>query len=136
MTSSAAVRAVIETVLKTWADANGVIVEWENESLVPPNNAAYLQFFMLPAPARSIDLAGAINMFLGVVQINVVGIAGGGPGDTAALASQIEALYPAELSMTDGTITVTVITPASSGRGIPDIGRYVIPVSFQYRCYA
>jgi Bacteriophage related domain of unknown function len=138
MTTTAAVQSVIEVTLKTWADADGFakLIEWENVDFTPPNNAAYLQFHFMPAQTRSADLQGVINTYLGVVQINVVGLPGPGRGPTSVIASQIECLFPAAKQMTDGTITVVVVSPAASGRSVPDNGRFTIPVSFTYRCDA
>lgn len=140
--STAAVRAVLEKKASDFAAANDLRIQFENVNFTPPNDAVYLQFFLLPAPSRSLDLAGQITTYLGVVQINIVGFTGIGQGDSddqgaaGPIATLLEALIKDGTQMTDGTITVAAVSPASAGRGFPDNGRYTIPVSFQYRCDA
>jgi hypothetical protein len=129
------VRAVLESRLDTWAAARSpaLQVTWKNVPADPVNGATYLRAFLLQAPTRSEDLAGAHRAYLGVFQVSIVLPINGGTGAGLDIADELEALFPVNGRYTSGSVTVQIVSPASPGPGIDEPDAYVIPVSIPYR---
>lgn len=127
------IRSLIEQRLATWAASKSLPVAWQNFAFTPPSTT-YLRAFLLPAETDSPDLQGAMRTFTGVYQVSIVLPEGQGSDAGETLAAEIDALFPLNLRLTSGAVTVQVIGPASPGPAIHDGARYLLPVSFRYRC--
>lgn len=128
------IRSLYEGRLNTWAAAHSpvLLVAWENNVFTPPAGI-YLQAFILPADTTSQDLAGAMRNRAGIFQISIVAPLGNGPGAAEAISAELETLFPNNLRLTSGSFVVQSITPLRLRAPIPDAGRYIRPVDFQYR---
>lgn len=133
--SQSAVRALFETRIKAWAEANDYPVAFEEQPFAPPTDPtqAYLRVFLLPAQTRSDDLAGSHRAYTGVVQISILTQRDKGPGEGERIIKLLESLFPVNLQLTSSAITAQVLTPLSAGPTLPDNSRRHIPTSFQYR---
>lgn len=130
--SQSIIRQLLESRLKTWADAEPIQVAWENVNFDPPS-ASYLKAYVIPAPTTSDDLKGDHRNYTGVFQVSVVGMKGNSAIPVEAIAEDIAALYPVNLQLTSGGVTVQIITPMSIAQAIQEPDRYTIPVSCTYR---
>lgn len=128
------IRAAYESRLNTWAAAHSPVlqVSWQNRAFTPPA-ATHLRAFLIPATTGSADMKGDHRQYLGVFQVSIVTPDGAGAGATETLISELETLFPANLRLTSGAITVTQTSPVSAGPGQNEPGLYVVPVSFRYR---
>jgi hypothetical protein len=133
--SQSAVRVALESRLSAWAAARGtpLSVTWENVPADPAQGATYLRAFLLPAPTRSEDLAGAHRSFLGVFQVSVVCPVNVGPGVAVGIADEIAAHFPVNGRYTSGSVTVQIVQPASIAPALMEPDAYIVPVSIAYR---
>jgi len=131
--SQKSIRALIEQRLATWAATKSLPVAWQNVAFTPPAGT-YLRAFLLPAETDSPDLQGVMRTYAGVYQVSIALPEGQGSGAGETLAGEIDALFPLDLRLNDGAVTVQMISPASIGPAIQDGSRYTLPVSFRYRC--
>lgn len=133
--SQATIRALFETRIKAWADANDYPVAFEEQPFTPPTDPAqaYLRVFLLPAQTRSDDLAGDHRAYTGLVQIDILTQRDKGPGEGERILKALEALLPVNLELSSGTFRVYVSTPLSAGPSLPDGARRHVPTSLRYR---
>ena len=134
--SDSLIRAAFESRLNTWANARTpkLPIAFEDVAFTPPaDGGTYLQAYLLPANADSADLEGAHQLFQGVFQISVVTKAGGGRGAASGIADEIRALFPINLGLTQGGLTVYVMTPLSTAAAIQGDTTTSLPTSFRYR---
>jgi hypothetical protein len=133
--SNAIIKSLLEARLETWADTRSPAlgIEFKNSPFTPLTGETYLRCYVLPAPTSSDDLAGAMRNYLGVLQISIVTPAGIGEGAAKGIESELDALFPVNLRLTSGAVTVHMITPMSAMSGTPDDGNYTLPVRAQYR---
>lgn len=127
------IRSAFESRIKTWADAQGLPVAWENVELAPQPAGAYVRAFLLPADTFSEDLGRAHSVYRGIFQASLCMPAGTGPGAAEVLVAALRALFPASAPMTSGGLLVHITEPLSRGPGIPEPDRYVVPCSLPYR---
>jgi hypothetical protein len=131
------IRDLLEQRLMTWAEAlvPPIPVQHENADFTPPQTKKYLRFFLLPANTGSNFLAGTDHEYLGVMQISIVTPKGTGPKVAEDLVVSLDALYPNNLRLTSGAVTVQITTPISAFTGIQEEDAFVIPVSATYRAF-
>ena len=109
----AVIRAAFEKTLADWAAAQApaIPVAYENVAFKPPATGPYLRCFLLPAETVDNTMAGQLNEYRGLFQVNVVCTACTGPTDAEFITAGIAALYPAKSRMTFAGLTVMVATP-------------------------
>lgn len=127
------VRAALEGRLAAWASARtpALAITWENAKAGA--TAPYLRAFLLPANTTSDTLDGAHRAYRGVFQVNVVAPVDAGPGWADGIADEIAALFPVNLRLPSGSLTVQVTTPASAAPALQRDTDYTVPVSLTYR---
>lgn len=128
------IRAALESRLATWAAAHSPVLQvaWQNAPFTPPTST-YLRAHLLPADTDSRDLKGDHRQYLGVFQVSICAPAGTGPAAVETIVAELETLFPVNLRLTSGAITVTTTSPVSAGPGMNEPGLYVVPTSFRYR---
>ena len=133
--STAAVRAILEARLGTWAAAQSpaLRVAYENVPFTPISGETYVVAHTLPADTESLDLKGDHRGYRGVFQANIVRPAGTGSGPARTQAASLALHFPMNARYTSGSFTVQVVSPASDGPGITADESYTVPVSFRYR---
>lgn len=129
------IRALYEGRLAAWAAARAtpLSVAYQNRPQTPATGTTYLKAFLLPSPTDSQDLAGAHRVYAGVFQVSVVAPINTGPGAAEGIADELIALFPLNLLLTSGAVTVQINTPASAAPALQDESNYIVPVSFTYR---
>lgn len=130
--SQARIRQALESALKTWADAQGIVVAWENVTLVSPPAGAYLRSQLLPLPTESADIGGKNRRFGGVYQVTLVMPTGAGPGAADALAAAVAALYPPGVPIVVSGLSVWIVRPMSQAPPVVDRDRFIVPCSLTY----
>jgi hypothetical protein len=121
-----------------------VQVAWENIPFTPPQDKPYLRLFVLPAATQSIDFEAQLQIYRGILQVNVVAMAGGGVGESRLLANQIADLFPEGSEFREGDLSVYVSSQPAIHPGIQDRASsgptggsgsisYTIPISISYR---
>ena len=121
----------------TWAAAQSptVPVAHENVDFTPPQDKKYLRFFLLPAPTDSLFLEGTDREYLGIMQITVVMPQGNGPKAAEDMITSLSGLFPNNLRLTSGSVTVQLITPVGNGPFIMEEDAFTVPLSSTYRAF-
>jgi len=132
--SNTLIRAAFETRLKTWADAQipPIPIAFENVPFTQPTTR-YLRSYLLPLNTKSDTLDQVHRGYAGVYQVSVVMPLNDGPGNGEVIAKALDTLFPMTTPMTQGGLKVTMTTPMSAAKAMPDTTNYVIPVSCRYR---
>lgn len=131
--SDKTIRAALESKLGTWAATQSLTVQYQNAPIAQPSGT-YLRAWYLPATRGSKDLAGTHVLYLGIFQIDVVGVENVGTGAVATIVENIAAQFPNNLSIAKSGLTIRIIAPPSPKTGEYEPGRYVVKVSIPYRC--
>jgi hypothetical protein len=128
------IRQLIETRLKVWAAARvpALPVAVENNALAVPTSI-YLRMSLLRAPTVSKSLEGEHRARVGICQVSIVCINGTGADVGDGIAGELDLLFPNNLRLTQGAVTVQVVKPVSVAVANNDLNRFTIPVSFTYR---
>lgn len=131
--SQALVRAAFESRLATWAAARSpaLPIAWENAKAAPA--LPYLRVALLPAPTVSQTLDGLHRAYRGVFQILIVAPLDVGPGAAEGIAAEIAALFPMNLRIASGVLTVQTTSPASPAPALQHASDFTVPVSIAYR---
>lgn len=117
--------------LSTFATQKSISVAWENTPFTPTPGTPYLMAFLLPAQTVAAALGSdALNRHRGVFQVNVVYPVDNSWGTCAAMADDVRKHFKRGTTLSNGTI---VIESSYTSSGMRDGGRYVIPVSVNYR---
>lgn len=132
--SNKAIRALLETRLKTWADAQSpaLPIAFENVPFTPPQDKTYLRAFLLPANTDSKDLKGDHRLYAGIFQVTIVVPSGAGTGAAGTIAAALGVLFPVNLRLTS-TLTVQMLSPMSESKAIEEPDALAIPVTARYR---
>ena len=127
------VRSAFESRLAIWAAARtpALPIVWENAKASPA--LPYLRALLLPAPTTSETLDGLHRAYRGVFQVSVVAPIDGGPGVASGIADELAALFPMDLRLPSGVLTVQVTRPASAAPALQHESDYTVPVSLSYR---
>lgn len=127
------IRSALEGRLATWAATQSLTVAYENVPFQQPATT-YLRAWLLPATNASQDLAGLHTRYLGIFQVDVVGVENVGTGAIGTIVDNLIGQFPTNLSITKSGLVIRVISPPSETIGEPEPGRYVVKVSIPYRC--
>lgn len=129
--SNTLIRQAFETRLKTWADANGLAVAWENVEFDPTTDQPFVQPMILPVSTKDLFLDQTGRDRRGIFQVNLSMPLGTGSKDVTALVDSLDAAFAG--SFVQGAITVTRLSPMHPAPALPVANRYVVPVSAEYR---
>lgn len=130
--SQAIIRAALEGRLKTWADAEPVTVAWENVEFNPPTSA-YLRANLLPNDTEMRDLQGRHRGYIGIFQVSIVLPIGVGAAAASGWITELDTLFSTETPITVGSVRIYITRPMSAAPALQDEGRYIVPVSCEYR---
>jgi hypothetical protein len=128
----ALVRRACEAALKTWADAEPMPVQWQNQVL-DPEPAAYVRAILLPAPTEAPDIEGQGRTFTGIWQVSIVRPIGEGAGPAEAIAAELAAIFKPGLPITVGAVKLYFLQPLSPAAPVDEPGRFVVPCSATYQ---
>jgi hypothetical protein len=131
--SDKTIRAALEGRLATWAATQSLTVAYENVPFAQPAGT-YIRCWMLPADRSSDDLEGKLTTYLGIFQVDVVGLENVGSGTVGAIVDLIVAQFPKGTLINKSGLNILVISPPSPKPGEYEPGRYIVKVSIPYRC--
>lgn len=132
--STTLITHLLETKLAAIASSLGLEIAMENIPFKPKDSrAVYLRPHILPAKTLGIDIAGALQVFRGVFQVDVVAPAGSGKTKAGEVADSILKAFPAGLELTSGEFTAYIESVPYRMRPLPSDTRYLIPVNIDYR---
>lgn len=135
--STKAIQALYETRLLTWAAERDPVPR-----VAVPNvqfrrsQAAHLRCYVLPANTTTLNIGNTDEVFAGLFQITVVTPAGKGEGAARSIVAELQALFPINLDLTHGSLSVRVRTPLRERAGFPVDGFYELVTDFAYRSFA
>ncbi|MCS3602741.1 hypothetical protein M2371_001950 [Buttiauxella sp. BIGb0471] len=135
---------MLEQRIALFANTQGVQVAWENIPFTPPQDKPYLRVFVLPAATQSIDFEASAKTYRGVMQVNVIAMAGNGVTDSRRIANGISDEFPDGERLQDGDLSVYINGQPTIHSGIQDRASsgptggsgsisYTIPISISYR---
>ena len=130
------IQTALDSILKTWADAEPIIVAWENIGRQTDIDVPHVASFLLPAETTLSSLANADSSdYTGIYQVNVYVQKGDGTGSSRPLVDGLLNAFRKGVAETvDGQ--KTRIETSWRSNAIPDEAWYVIPVSVRYRSFA
>lgn len=129
--SNSIIRAGFETQLKTWADAKGIPVAWQNVSFTKPaNGGMYVEPILIPGPTLNKELSAKRKTYLGIFQVNCWAPSGNGMGPVEQLAQELVNMFAVN-SKKLGAVVIDK-TPEQD-RPMDDSGWIIVPVTIQYR---
>jgi hypothetical protein len=131
--SDALVRAAFETRVAAWAAAltPPVPVAYQNVPFSPPAGR-YVRCWLLPAPTLCRTLNGEHRERRGVFQADLCLPLNVGSADLQSLIASLDAAFPLNGPLVQGSLSVYLLTPMSGAAGRPDGTHYVVPVSCTY----
>ena len=119
--------------LTDWANAQtpAIPIAYMNKNFTPPATR-YIRAFLLPAATQSLTLDGVNRDYSGVFQVSFVMPKNEGGKPAAKLADSIDAAFP--VSFLYKGLRIWMTKPMSTRPSYnDDDGRYVLPVSGNYR---
>lgn len=127
------IRAVFESRLKTWADAQAPVipVAFQGVGFQKPDKKPFLECFLMPNVVMNRDVSAAHERHLGYFQVNCWAPSGLGMGQAEALAQSVKALFP----VVPKTGSVSVETPPKIDKALVDSTEawVIVPVLITYR---
>jgi len=127
------IRRLFETRLAAWAKDKNLPVAYQNAKFTTPATGIYLRAFTIPATTGSTDLPGKNRQFIGLFQVSIVIPSNTGTKAGEELIGDLAAQFPLFSTLTQGDITVKVMTPVEQGPEIQGDTNYTVPASFRYR---
>lgn len=130
--STTAVRAALETRLKTWADAQSpkIPIAFQNVTFNKPTSGTYLEAILIPNYTFNREVSGQHHTDLGMFQVNCWSKVGEGMGKAELLAQQVRDLYP----LIPKNMSVSIEQTPSIDNPIQDPSGWVaVPVLIKYR---
>ena len=130
--SNSIIRAVLETRLKAWADAQvpKIPVAFEGASFNKQSSGGFLQPIILPNGTINNDLSGKRKTHFGIFEVRCWYPSGSGMGQAEKLSNSIINLFP--LLPKTGSVSVEN-TPYTEKPQIEESGWIVVPVLIFYR---
>lgn len=134
---------LLESRIAVICSSLGLPVAWPNIAFEPPD-APYARVYVLPAQTVGQDLEGQLRTYQGILQVNIIALAGSGVNQARGLALSIADAFPEGLPLVGGDLTVYINgppqirspiqdRPTSAPNGSSGSITYTTPVSMQYR---
>lgn len=134
--SNIIIRQVLESRLQEWAEERtsplnvvyeNVILENENK----PNQ--YIEVKLIPSKNKSESLDGLHETLAGVFVARVYTKKHYGPANAEQIAQEIKELFPCDLRLVSGGITIIIDEPVMIKESTPTDRNYIVPVLITYR---
>lgn len=129
--SQTTIQSYFETKLNTWAAAQSPAIQiaYEGIAFTKPEDAPYLELYLLPAYTMNPELSGRKKREAGIFQVSVVVPDGQGMGEAREIADAIVALFPV---VPKESVSIEQ-TPHVAKPFINSDGRRTLPISITYR---
>lgn len=125
------VRSDLTVRVAALAASLNIPVAYENNGFTkPPNNAPFLEMFIVPSILLDVTVDGKRQRDMGYMQINVYTKQGVGTGEGEAIATAIQNAFPVVPKTSPTSIEAT---PSVRQAIYDDSGYRVIPIIIQYR---
>ena len=123
---------MLETKLKTWADAQVPVIPiaFEGASFAKPATGLYMEPLLVPNITLNNEISGQRRTYLGIFEIKVWGRSGRGMGAVEQLLASLTALFP--LVPKVGVVSIEK-TPYSVHPQYDDAGWIIAPLLIHYR---
>lgn len=128
--STAAIRAVFEGALNTWATANSVPVVWENTLVNAPAPAKHVRATLLTGAGRTLTMEGDAEL-VGVFQVTVITTVNVGPHQSDVLCDSLAAAFNPSTPL-GSSPKVWLTSPMSRGPAAQTETTYQVPMSAAY----
>lgn len=130
--SNSIIRAVLETRLKAWADAQVPKIPFapQGASFTKPNSGGFLEPILLPNGTINNDLSGKRKTHIGIFEVRCWYPSGKGMGDVEKLSNSIINLFP--LLPKIGSVSIEN-TPYAEQPELDTSGWIIVPVMIMYR---
>ena len=130
------IQTALDTILKSWADAQPIVVAWKNIGRQTDIDVPHVASFLLPAETGLIGLADSDSQDLtGIYQVNVYVQKSTGTGASRLLVDGLlNAFAKGTATTVDGQ--KTRIVKSWRAGAVDNEAWYVIPVSVRYRSFA
>ena len=129
------IQAALDTILKGWADAEPILVAWENLGSQTDIDEPHVASFLLPAETDTpaLPYSGSQD-YTGIYQVNVYVKKGGGTAQSRPL---VDGLLNAFARGVEQTVSGQRVLIEKSWRAsaIDNEAWYTIPVSVRYRSF-
>ena len=124
---------LLESRIAVICSSLGLPVAWPNLPFTPPDSSPYGRVYVLPAQTVGQDLEGHMRTYQGILQLNIIILAGSGVSQARGLAKSIADAFPEGLPLVDGDLTVYINGPPQIRQPIQGSIDITHPVSMQYR---
>jgi hypothetical protein len=121
--------------LDIFASNNSITVAKPGIPFAPSSATPYLRAYIMPSMTEAMDVAGLINEYRGVFQVNVFHPEGSGiitPYETAALLTDH---FASGTQVSHQATTFSILSPPHIGPAIEEPGWVMLPVSIRYRAF-
>lgn len=126
------IRSILETQLKTWADAQvpKIPIAFEGNSFTKPPTGGFVEPILIPNVTVNNDLSGKRKTYHGIFEVRCWHPSGKGMGGVEKLATRIINLFP--LLPKSGNLSVEN-TPYAEQPDFDAAGWIIVPVLILYR---
>jgi hypothetical protein len=131
--SNLAARQAIEQYLAATSAVPACI--FENSGQVPPDNAAFLLGFFMPAQPDDQEAGSANTRLNGLYQITLMYPAGAGVGDAEAFAEVLRQRFKRATTLTQSGLHVMITHTPQVAQGKPDGSSWAIPVTLRWQAW-
>jgi Bacteriophage related domain of unknown function len=101
----------------------------------PTSNTPYLKAYLIPTTTEAMDIAGLVNEYRGILQVNVLYPEGAGIVVAAETADRLVNHFESGTTLSHQATTFTISQPPHIGPVVEDPGWIMIPVSVRYRAF-
>lgn len=121
--------------LAIFATNNGLSIAKPGLNFEPSSGTGYLRCYIMPSMTEAFDVAGFVNEYRGIFQVNVFHPEGAGimvPYETAAA---LCLHFATGTQVTHQATTFSILQPPHIGPPIDEPGWVMLPVSIRYRAF-
>ena len=130
------IQSAMDTILKDWADAQPILVSWENLGVQTDIDEPHVASFLIPAETDTPAIAdGDYEDFTGIYQISVYVQKGDGTGASRPIVDSLLTAFARGVEKTISGQRTRVVKSWRSG-AVDNDAWYLIPVSVRYRSFA
>lgn len=128
--SAKAIRLALETRLNTMSPA--LATAWENVAYTPVSGTPYQRVNVLRATPDNPIIGQGFYRELGIFQVSLCYPLNSGANAATERAELVRTQFKRGISLTSGTVTVTIDGTPTISSGFVDGDRWVVPVSIPY----
>jgi Bacteriophage related domain of unknown function len=124
------IRAALETALAAVNPA--ISIAYENTAFVPAIGVPYCKLFLLMAPPDNPTMGDGYHLERGIFQITLMYPLQSGSLDAATQAEVLKATFKRGSSLSNGGVTVKVLSSPATGSAQIDGERFALPIKVSW----